>query len=634
MSTENGRGFQLGEWRVYPDQCMLENDDGPVHIEPKVMEVLAYLAHKQGEVVKRDELMQTVWNGTVVTDEVLSRAISLLRSQLGDDRMTPVYIQTLPKIGYRLLMPVSDLPSAGGEAEGASQQHKLIRWAVMAVLILVATSLYYSPEEVPIDPLSPGSFENIADWFDVLIKDNEGTSIAVEPFRNLTEDEHGEIRSESLTEELINSLSKVKGLKVVARGSLLDKSRLRNMDAYLEGSIRQEGEGLRVNMRLSDVDDGYVIWSESFNCGPEELFSLQENLTAGVVTQLIQHFAGSNLEPPEPVAEPPNQEAYHLFLQQEPNNLWRMRGEGPLRTSIKMSTQMTDIDPGFSRAHIRLASSQVLLPFYSSEPMELWFQRAEQVLDDHLFTERRDRGDAESIRAFIAWHRWHWIEAEERFRRALELAPLSANIYQWYSQHLAYVGRKQDSLAAALRAKELDDISPAINNRLGVAYLWLDQNSKATEHFAISRHLGFHNEFNPAYLLVLWREERVGDFTQAMTDFYRGDAETPRWLIDGADLLLDPNNRNKALALAQEAKEQGQLIKPELEFSLWITLGGNDLAYETFYALQESYKKHLQLEIVFAEEGRSFRGDSRFDELSEEIGWAEYWRTVAGPDDL
>ena len=112
MNINRQLGFQLGEWKVYPDQGLLVGVDSQSHLEPKVMEVLVYLAERQDQVVRRDDLINDVWHGTFVTDEVLSRAISLLRTCLGDDRMTPYYIQTLPKVGYRLLMEVTPLEVA------------------------------------------------------------------------------------------------------------------------------------------------------------------------------------------------------------------------------------------------------------------------------------------------------------------------------------------------------------------------------------------------------------------------------------------------------------------------------------------------------------------------------------------
>ncbi len=102
-------GFVLGPWRVQPNQNLIDDGQNPIHLEPKVMEVLCFLAQHQDEVVSRNELIDEIWKGTYVTDEVLSRAISVLRSQLDDDRKNPSYIVTIPKAGYRLIMPVAPI---------------------------------------------------------------------------------------------------------------------------------------------------------------------------------------------------------------------------------------------------------------------------------------------------------------------------------------------------------------------------------------------------------------------------------------------------------------------------------------------------------------------------------------------
>ena len=95
-------GFTLGPWHILPNQNRIECKPDEVHLEPKVMEVLCVLARNQGEVVSRNDLIEEVWAGTYVTDEVLSRAISLLRSQLGDDRKNPEYIVCRQRAGARL----------------------------------------------------------------------------------------------------------------------------------------------------------------------------------------------------------------------------------------------------------------------------------------------------------------------------------------------------------------------------------------------------------------------------------------------------------------------------------------------------------------------------------------------------
>ncbi len=645
MNIEIQQGFQLGTWRVYPDQGLLEGEDGQFHLEPKVMEVLVYLAQNQDKVVKRDDLINEVWHGTPVTDEVLSRAISVLRTRLGDDHMTPTYIQTLPKVGYRLLMPVT--PLAATESFVKIPKLQINKWpvAVGAILIVTAALWYWTSHEDEVDPRSPAAFADITDWFDSLAEEKEGTagatSIAVLPFDDLTEDNYSEFFSDGLTDELTMSLSKVKGLKVVARRSsysFKNRSvdvptigRLLNVDAVFEGTIRRDGDQLHINAQLSDVGDGYLIWSDIFKCDASDVFNVQERMATAVVEAMRGHFTDGSLQIPMVEQAPPNIEAYQLYLMNG-NFLWRLRGEQPLRKSIELYRQALAIDPGFSRAIIGLANSLVLLPFYSPEPMEPMFQEAQEVLENHSFADNRDLGEVEAIHAFMAWNRWQWIEAEERFRQALQLAPDSPNIYQWYSQFLSSVGRNRDGLEAVKRARELDEISPVVNNRLGVAYLWTNDNVRAAEHFAIGAQLGFRNAINPGYMVLLLRLQRYHEFKSVIAAFHRGLPNSPDWLIENADTVFLKENRKAALALAVQAQQEGRFTVPKLEFGLWVVMGGVDQAYETLTALRDTSRHFLQLEIVFTEEGREFRQDSRFTKLAKEIGWQEYWQKYSGPD--
>jgi tetratricopeptide (TPR) repeat protein len=404
------------------------------------------------------------------------------------------------------------------------------------------------------------------------------------------------------------------------------------VDAVFEGTIRQTGDHLRINALLSSVKDGYLIWSDSFECETADVFSMQESMATAVAEALRGHFTEGSLQIPLLEQAPPNIEAYQLYLING-NFLWKLRGEQPLRKSIELYRQALAIDPGFSRAYIGLANSMVLLPFYSSEPMEKIFQEVEEILASHEFVDSREKGEVEAIYGFMAYHRWQWIEAEERFRKALTLSPDSPNIYQWYSQHLSYVGRRHDSLEAAKRARELDEISPVINDRLGTAYLWENDNVRAAEHFAISAQLGFRNAINPAYMILLLRLERYDEFKAVMAAFHRDLPVSPDWLIENADTLFLKENREWAKEQAMQALEDGRFGLPRLEFGLWVLIGANDQAYESLAAIQFSARQYLQLEVVFIEEARDFRADSRFEKLSKDIGWQEYWKLYGGPDE-
>jgi len=653
--VDRHQGFQLGDWSVYPDQGLLVGADSKSHLEPKVMEVLVYLAERQDEVVRRDDLINDVWHGSFVSDEVLSRAISLLRTQLGDNRVTPYYIQTISKVGYRLLMEVTSLVESESEPESKAKTILALltpkklnkKWFLTVAIALMAIALivFWTRPAIEIDPRSPAAFANISEWFDFLIEDKEGateiTSIAVLPFDNLSENNNSTFFSEGLTDELTMSLSKVKGLKVVARRSSYSFKnrtddvptigRLLNADAIFEGTIRRNGEQLRINAQLCDVSDGYLMWSAIYERNVNDVFDVQEEMATAVVEAMREHFVGGSLQTPLVSQAAPDIEAYQLYLMNG-NFLWKLRGEQPLRKSIELYQQALAIDPSFSRAYIGLANALVLLPFYSSEAMEPMFQQALETLAGNTFTENRDLGEVEAIHAFIAWNRWQWIKAEEHFRKALDLAPDSPNIYQWYSQYLSNVGRNLDGLEAAKRARELDEISPVINDRLGTAYLWVNDNIRAAEQFAIGAQLGFRNAINPGYMVFLVRQKRFDEFRAVFAALHRGIPNPPTWLIESADSMFQLENRDSILEMAIKAKQDDRFSRPFIEFCLWIGVGGIDQAYQTFYAMRDSYPQFLQLEFLFSEEASEFRQDPRFDQLKEDIGWREYWDIYGGPD--
>jgi len=651
MNIDRQLGFQLGEWSVHPDQGLLVGVKGELHLEPKVMEVLIYLAERQDQVVRRDDLINDVWHGTFVSDEVLSRAISVLRTSLGDDRMTPYYIQTLPKVGYRLLMEVTPLAVAEPEQESESRfalkDNPALKpvLAIAAAVIIIVSIVFWSTNEIVVDPRSPAAFATIAEWFDFLAEEKEGaegvTSIAVLPFENLSENDNSTYFSEGLTDELTMSLSKVKGLKVVARRSSYSfKNRnddvptigkLLHADAIFEGTIRRVGDQLRINAQLCAVSDGYLMWSGLFERNVSDVFDVQEEIATAVIEAMREHFEDGSLQTPLVNQAPPDIEAYQLYLMSG-NFLWNLRGNEPLRQSIELYRQALAIDPNFSRAAIGLAKSLVVLPFYSTEPMEPMFQQALEALAGRTFTDRRDLGEVESIHGIIAFHRWQWIKSEEHFRNALEFAPDSPNIYMWYSQLLSWVGRNRDGLEAAIRARDLDEISPVVNNRLAIAYLWTNDNLRAAEQFAVAAQLGFRNAINPGYMLFLLRLQRFNEIKAIMAAIHQGFPNPPLWLIEDSDTLFHPENRDAALQAAIQAKQEGSFSMPRIEFSLWVLVGGIDQAYETFGVMREIAPQHLLMEFIFSKEGTEFRQDPRFEQLAEDIGLQEYWDIYGGPD--
>ena len=199
------RGFTVGPWRVDPLRNVIVRGGEEKHLENRLMQTLVYLAENQGRAVPRAEFFEAVWRGRVVNEEALSRAISLLRTMLGDDAHAPEYIQTIPGVGYRLIADVVTDGTAGAPERAAP--------------------------------------------------DFQPNSIAVLPFLNLSDDASNEYFSDGVSEEILNVLSQIDHFKVVGRTSsfafkgrnedLRQVGRTLNVTHVLEGSVRKADARVR-----------------------------------------------------------------------------------------------------------------------------------------------------------------------------------------------------------------------------------------------------------------------------------------------------------------------------------------------------------------------------------------------------
>lgn len=647
-------GFELGPWKVLPNQNRIEGKADAVHLEPKVMEVLCVLAREQGEVVTRNALLEEVWAGTYVTDEVLSRAISVLRGNLGDDRKNPEFISTVPKTGYRLIKPVTPLtqdaqPAAaehGGSGSGKRHRwHRLPHVAVIALAVLVGIAVLLYPEKAPqppLDPRSPTLFDDLSEWFELIIRGDTAADdiveLAVLPFDDLSEQPGNAFLSDGLTDEIISSLGRLDGLKVVARSSSLSLRQryedvraigdMLRVDAVVEGTVKRVGNQLRISAQLSSTQDGFVLWSQSFDRDLNDLLKLQAEISADIVAALREKLNIAGLEQPAALSAPPSMEAYQFYL--NARFLGKLRGESPLRRSVELYQEALALEPDFTRARLGLATSLALLPYYSADDEEESFARALAVLEQVAPESPADAGMVEAIHGFIAFRRWQWQAAEELFLKALLLAPSNPTIYVWYSQFLSVVGRNVDALKAAEQARDLDSVSPVVLSRLAVAYLWNNDNVRAAEQFGRGAELGFVNQRNPAYLVFLLRMERFDEARQVIRALYALTGADPRWLVDNIEAIVaggDGDLRDEAAV----ALEQG-LIFPRIQLGLWLYLDEPGRVLDVVRSLSQ-HKKFVDLELIFAEEGREFRDSSEFSELAEELGLEPFWESWRGPDD-
>jgi len=263
------------------------------------MRLLLCLAEHAGQVVSIDELLEQVWAGVIVTPDSVYQAVTSLRRMLGDDPKQPTYIATVPRLGYRMVAGVSPWVDLPAPQNGAAPRISLVRkdWALPAaaaaiVVALILAFLVYGRLGEPVHAAATPE-SSPADH-----------SVAVLPFLDLTsESMDQEFFADGMTEELIDRLSKIPGLRVPPptasfyfkgkQVSVPDIAKSLGVAYVLDGSLRKSGTTMRIAARLVRADNGFVVWSETYDRRQDDTLKVQDDI-AGEVTKALAHQLPGN----------------------------------------------------------------------------------------------------------------------------------------------------------------------------------------------------------------------------------------------------------------------------------------------------------------------------------------------------
>jgi len=277
------------------------------------MRLLLLLAERAGGIVSIDDLLNQVWSGVIVTPDSVYQAVASLRRLLGDDPKRPTYIETVPRLGYRMVATVSPwadesiaqtgsshasysehpTPATAAAPTAGSRLRAGFMWAAGAALCLalLLTLLFYSKVANNNHSGAPA------------IVPQPQKSIAVLPFLDLTEGMKEEEFADGMTEELIDKLTKIQGLRVPAPTSSFyykgkkipigDIAKTLGVAYVLDGSVRKSGARLRIATRLIRADNGYVVWSETYDRPLDDILMVQDDI-AGEVTKALRASIGDS----------------------------------------------------------------------------------------------------------------------------------------------------------------------------------------------------------------------------------------------------------------------------------------------------------------------------------------------------
>ena len=332
--------------------------------------------------------------------------------------------------------------------------------------------------------------------FITALEDNPATtvgtrtrSIAVLPFVNASPDPENEYLSDGITDELIDALSKVRGLRVASRTSVFGlKGKVQDVravgallgvSAVIEGTVRRSGDRLRIAAQLSSTDDGSLLWSQRFDRTLEDVFVLQDEI-AHTIVDALRATTFADLSEPLPPRYAGNAVAYGLYLKGRFE--WNKRTKEGVAAGIRYFQQAAAEDPRYAPAYVGLADSYALHVDYRSVPVQEGFELAKAnarkaiELDESL-------ADAH---ASLAWslfiYDWDWTAAEREFRRAIELAPGYATAHQWFAFLLIARGQIEEALIEAHMSQELDPASVSIRRGLGGVYAYARRYEQARYH--------------------------------------------------------------------------------------------------------------------------------------------------------
>ena len=469
------------------------------------------------------------------------------------------------------------------------------------------------------------------------------SSIAVLPFTNLSGDASRDYFSDGMSEELLNLLARIPGLKVASRTSsfaykgrnvdIREVGQELGVETVLEGSVRQAGEQVRITAQLIDAETGFHLWSETYDRKLEDIFRVQDEIAAAIVDKLRielapqeQALAARDKVPTQ------NVEAYELYLQGRA--IWKRRGEDNLRQAVDLYQRAIGLDPGFARAQAALASAYVVLPGYTREegdeatllPMAEATARRALSIDPKI-------GEAHAVLAQVNSERGDLLDAESGFFFAISLEPNEATPHHWYSILLGKAGRLEAALEQARRAQELDPTSAVIASNLAGMYLVRGEDEQALRYARQAESLGLSGKASGIEAQVALRRKQWDEARRLI----RTQEDLPPQLRDlvgrYVDAVADPSQR--AAVVAQLRAVDPAVFKQEDLLGAYVELGALDVAYEIQGRMLDADPKawlSRWATNTWGPESAAFRRDPRFGELAARTGFADYWKQYGFPD--
>lgn len=528
MSLETQVLYEFDRFRLDPSEHSLTCDGKSISLTPKAFDILVTLIQSKGRLLTKDELMRRVWPDSFVEEANLTVNISALRKALGDTSGNQQFIETVPKLGYRFVAPVTERRN-GGLPDQAPHDSAEVRdspspatavpqptppravkirpgtlWIGLALLAVVASALTYAFYKKHSSAKEPVA---------------EPRRLAILPFRNVKQDAGNDFLSYSLADAVITKLGYVKALRVrpsyaIAkyRDQVTDMRKVAadlDVDTLLTGNFMRDGDLLRITCQLIDVKTENLLWKGAFDLRYEKLLTVQDQVAEQIIHGLELNLSSSEAERLK-LDAPANPLAYEYFLRGVD-----LYSRSDFELAIQMLEKSSEIDPTYALTWAYLGRSYTANGSFQLGGRE-YYRKAQEAFDRALAL----RPAQIESRVFIANFLTDTGKVEQAvplLRESLKTNPNNAELHWELGYAYRFAGMLKESVSECEQARQLDP-GVKINSSALNAYLYLGEYDKFLQSLPRSSELPFHHFYRG------FGEYYKKEFGPAAADFDRAFA--------------------------------------------------------------------------------------------------------------
>ena len=660
--------YEFGAFRLDVRERALWCEGKLVPLTPKLVETLLALVEREGHIVDKQELMERVWPDTFVEEGNVARHVSLLRKALSEGSGGASLIETLPRRGYRFIAPVRKVaPPESAEPELVVETHTITRvtaeeriedsdtdeaalvgQAVQPPLLQAASVLAPAIDAAAAPPIKQPRFFTrrprlaltalgalaLAGFglfltFGYFQPKTEVAidSIAVLPFANQNREAETEYLADGLTENIINNLTQLPDLRVIARNSafrykgkeadLIGAGQALGVRAVVVGRVWQRGEHLTVSAELVDVRENKQLWGQQYNRRLADVFAVQSEIAQEISEQLRAKLSGAERRQ---LAKRPteNLKAFQSYTQGLAYSHRRTRED--LLTAIRYYEQAIAEDRRYALAYAGLANAYASLGAYGYLAPSEGRRKAEEAARQALALDE-NLAEAHTVlgQIHVLFTPYNFSSGDHELRRALELSPSLALAHWWLGLSLVFQGRLNEAQVELLKARELDPLSPVIARSLTLPHYLRRDYPRALELLRQANELG--PPFGTTFEIGVYIQNRLLDETFAELEKAKRERKNDPILIYSTGMIHTARGeRAEALRIIKELEAMSgeRLSQAHWIAKIYATLNEQELALTWLErglavgAIGSFYKDEPVWDPI--------RGDPRFVELLRRMG--------------